>query len=83
MQTVFRFIEHDAMRAVDNRSRNLFAAVRGETVHKDHIILGAFQEGIVDLIGNKMLGLHTELTRHFLIKVKAAFKSSTEDPKTA
>lgn len=30
-----------------------------------------------------MPGVHTELTGHFLIKVKAALKSSTEDSKTA
>src|ERR1700691_5284032 len=50
MQPVLRFVEHHRLRAVDHLVGNLFAAMRGQAMHKDGARLGARHQSGIDLI---------------------------------
>ena len=51
VQAVFGLVEHHRLRAVDHLVGDLLAAMRGQAVHEDRIILGQRHQLRIDLIG--------------------------------
>ena len=54
VQTVFRLVKHHGLRAVHHLVGHFAAAVRGQAVHENRILLGQAHHLRVDLIGGKI-----------------------------